>query len=491
MTLKAAPYSTPSAAPRYLSVSWLSDFTGEEEHLFYGQNVSFQIVNIIESATCKEHKKALALFRKFQRLIQNEQVEWKQTQPEELVIFIEGQKKYELRKEAYLAISGYMRRANIQFLDDERVNQDILQEIFKWYHGLLQQNYSRGLFNYFCRHPNTVTVKINDYKSLNHSILKALLQNKSSLFISVIPLLKLFPYLQNIEMNNIEMSNIEINIYMMDVIMEYIDKIKTLKKRVLKRISFRTKKHHQENQQYFEALQTQFSQQLSKHHWKAEYEVIDDRIDSFTFRNIHEEETKRILEEQRLQQQIEQEEQRRQQQIEQQKQIERQRRLEKQRLRQEKAQKMREERRRNETQISNVNRQSMRKIDKAVKILEDRCSKARVIRLEGPTDPSAGDDMGVIDRIDYKLQKWYQSVNKPYNSNFKKFCEENGMDDHDVVEELEDVDFEDCLFVDFDEDGARKEYIFPLLQQMYRTAPDIKVIKPNAPAPSIVTTACM
>ena len=418
MTLKAVPYSNPSQAPRFLSVSWLSDFCGEEERLFYGQNVAFDIVNIHEATNLKPHKVELSLFNKFQRLIQNEKIEWETDQPEKLVKFIEQQQNYESEEKEAIAM-----------------------------------DYGKGLFNCFCRHPNTITVKINDYKSLNKHIsnalipntaaanikedlikvgdirfkcnimyaiksvssgkyldahifhprlerrinpgknrclrwmiiatdfgyalksvldnrylavngkkivmlqtadenptnaehlhwtffktnggrnniaiqnnstniylcekdrvLVSLLSNEQSKWIlipmetlSIIPFLRLFPYLQSIELHNIDINEMihDINDYP-NVIMEYIEMIKTyeLKKRFLKQLSFTTKQEHsKENKEYFEALNTEFNQGLVEYNWTVKYIVTSK---SFIFTNNDEAELKRILEEQRKQQQIEQ-----------------------------------------------------------------------------------------------------------------------------------------------------------------------------------------
>eukprot|EP01084_Bolivina_argentea_P090467 163018_1 len=67
-----------SKIPKYLSVSWISDFPGEEEQLFYGSHVVLTIFNIMECKNKKfiQHDKELSVLNKFQDIIQNEYVQW-------------------------------------------------------------------------------------------------------------------------------------------------------------------------------------------------------------------------------------------------------------------------------------------------------------------------------------------------------------------------------------------------------------------------------
>ena len=56
--------------PKYLNVSWLSDFPNEDEKLFYGAYVVFQIDDIIEAKDMQNHSKEVLMFNKFQKLLQ-------------------------------------------------------------------------------------------------------------------------------------------------------------------------------------------------------------------------------------------------------------------------------------------------------------------------------------------------------------------------------------------------------------------------------------
>ncbi len=55
-----------------------------------------------------------------------------------------------------------------------------------------------------------------------------------------------------------------------------------------------------------------------------------------------------------------------------------------------------------------------------------------------------------IDKICGALSRYYQSLGKQYDKIFSNWCDDNGMDDETVSEELT-VQPADCLLVDFDD----------------------------------------
>eukprot|EP01084_Bolivina_argentea_P280939 480551_1 len=69
------------------------------------------------------------------------------------------------------------------------------------------------------------------------------------------------------------------------------------------------------------------------------------------------------------------------------------------------------------------------------------------------------------------LEKYYKTLDKPYDKLFSNYCDVNGLDDDAVAEELEQNPT-DCLLVDFDEDfpfkeehADREQAIFKIIQQ--------------------------
>eukprot|EP01084_Bolivina_argentea_P172650 299067_1 len=75
----SASFNDTSQIPKYLSVSWLSCFPNEDEKLFYGANVMFQIYNIFEAQTktrLQSHLNELSLLNKFQQMLKNENINW-------------------------------------------------------------------------------------------------------------------------------------------------------------------------------------------------------------------------------------------------------------------------------------------------------------------------------------------------------------------------------------------------------------------------------
>eukprot|EP01084_Bolivina_argentea_P299601 516442_1 len=63
----------PSLIPKYLDVSWLSTFPEEDERLFYGDNIVFEIFDIIETKgdVPRKHKRELRILNMFQKMVKN------------------------------------------------------------------------------------------------------------------------------------------------------------------------------------------------------------------------------------------------------------------------------------------------------------------------------------------------------------------------------------------------------------------------------------
>merc|ERR1712154_469501 len=62
-----------SNQPRYLDVAWLSAFSNERELLFFGDNIIFEITNIIHPEVPKNTLKRLILL---QKIIKNHSINW-------------------------------------------------------------------------------------------------------------------------------------------------------------------------------------------------------------------------------------------------------------------------------------------------------------------------------------------------------------------------------------------------------------------------------
>ena len=436
LTLKVNPKST--STPRFLSVSWLSTFPSEDEKLFYGSNVEFQIVNIYEANHLKPYKAELALFNKFQRLIQNEQVEWEKDQRKRLLKFVEEQQKYESKEKK----------------DD---NDE------------MEMSYAKGLFNCFCRHPNATSVQINNYKTMDRSVSNALLQSDSSP--SVIPLLRLFPYLQRIEFNNIELNDMtdDANNYL-NIILKYIEEIKTLKSSFLKQILFQTRKEHpKKSKEDFHSLQKQFNKTLyymretDMHDWTVKYNMKD----TFIFTNNDEKELNRVMEEQKRQQQLEQYE----------------------------AERKRVRMKRKQNQVSLEQNRAIINTQKVVKSIAKKQPKT-VSKSQ-----KEAEYLPHISRIDYHLQNYYNQLGEKYDSKFRNYCDENGFDDNFVETELLYSDIQDSLLINFDEyfpfhpdhnDLDKDRMIHHLLNQFLNNIPyNYDQHRRGLIVPSTLVSVCM
>ena len=110
----------------HAGVRWLSTFPNEDEKLFYGQYVRFEIDDIIEGDTLKQHGPDLTIYNHFQSLINNGFVDWSQLNEKMILRLID------------LIKTQQQRKANSK-----------------------EEDYSQALFHYFCKHQERGKITIN------------------------------------------------------------------------------------------------------------------------------------------------------------------------------------------------------------------------------------------------------------------------------------------------------------------------------------------
>eukprot|EP01084_Bolivina_argentea_P088529 159842_1 len=121
--------------PKYLPVEWMSDFPYEKEKLFYTRNAVFKICNIHSHDTRKwtSHEKKLSAFMKFQRILENEKIIW---------------------KDNYTA-------AQLEQLISHKCQ---LKEQFEAKSD--EKSYIQNLFNHFCDNMDIIKFNANNYNTL-------------------------------------------------------------------------------------------------------------------------------------------------------------------------------------------------------------------------------------------------------------------------------------------------------------------------------------
>eukprot|EP01084_Bolivina_argentea_P218183 370297_1 len=77
----------PKKIPKYLRIAFLSDFPTEDELLFHGAHVHFSIHDIIEAQYLKEHSEELVMLNTFQKMVQNEAIEWNDNKQTKNIIY--------------------------------------------------------------------------------------------------------------------------------------------------------------------------------------------------------------------------------------------------------------------------------------------------------------------------------------------------------------------------------------------------------------------
>eukprot|EP01084_Bolivina_argentea_P177483 306906_1 len=154
LKLRCGSKSTSKNNPKFLSVSWLSDFPSEDEKLFYGENIVFSIIDIIEAKTNTGHGKELIMLNNFQKMVKNQIVNWTDNENENKMIF-------DLVK-LIEAKTQKTKQQNLDILTDEKEEEK--------YNGYMKSyyitKYGRELFDYFCSNKNRQWICIKNFKSL-------------------------------------------------------------------------------------------------------------------------------------------------------------------------------------------------------------------------------------------------------------------------------------------------------------------------------------
>eukprot|EP01083_Nonionella_stella_P285217 970867_1 len=238
--------------PKYLNVSWLSNFPHEDEKLFYGGYEVFQITNIIESATLTGHVKELFMFNKFQQMIQNHKVEWNT--------------KHKLEKK--------MIKALVTLIEFEQNNNDNSSDEIAFPQAIannkLITKYGMNLFHYFCTNNDTTKVEIKNVKSLPSEIYNALFTAKKNNKISFIPITKVFKWLKEITLTDLKNGQFtKESKYYVDAAMQCIQKSQTkLRKITLQSERVRDRKTNTT----LKKLANYNVKKFKKLKWKIEYD---------------------------------------------------------------------------------------------------------------------------------------------------------------------------------------------------------------------------
>eukprot|EP01084_Bolivina_argentea_P263601 446220_1 len=383
--------------PKYLEVSTLSDFPGEHEWLFYGRSTVLQIYNIIEASVTFQkgtHAGELCMFNKFQQLIQSQEIRWTMAELSALIELIQ-----------------YQKMVNKNVIDVMESKDNDSNAKYSKYHS----KYGKQLFNHFCRHKNTKSVAIHNFESLPQIMRQSLFHCENQVP-SIIPILELFPYLREISFNSLQLIHMEQ--YCKDyveAVLQYIDHIEKEKNhmhtRYLKKLSFQSEPQKiTENNKTIKQLETLKFEILQNYQWGIKYELAQN-VHNLIFINADTEKEQHVLKQQLAQQYSEKKEAELKQQLLKQKQLQQ---MEKAKIKI------------SENQLHEFEEQKYSNLD------------SKIVRMCN------------------QLRSYYKMFNKSYDNLFREYCDENGLEDDTLQEELQQSPL-DCLLVDFDDDFPFKK----------------------------------
>eukprot|EP01083_Nonionella_stella_P027538 75905_1 len=234
---------------KYLSISWLSSFPNEEEYLFYGQHVVFEICDIykVEQRQMKGHAFDLLLLNGFQKIISNEYITWKERNP----------------KFKTLA----------KLIQDHHHNTGYIS------------TFGRELFDYFCEHQKEIRVK--DFVQLPSCLRDALFTDPNDkIRISFLRITKLFAKIHKIELNELDIDHMtgSADDYIQSVFhyTQSMNKSRTH----LESIIFKSKRQSDGKQNSTLQNKTHnkhFHEINSKYHWVVHYELSAENTHNLSF----------------------------------------------------------------------------------------------------------------------------------------------------------------------------------------------------------------
>eukprot|EP01084_Bolivina_argentea_P271308 461614_1 len=234
-----------SKSPKYLAVSWLSDFPYEQEQLFYGENVVFEIVDILKIVNGKwqKHSADLKALNTFQKMVQNKDIEWhhlKKRHLNKLIEFIKTQQQHD-------------NTINVKETDEKE-----------------DTHYGQKLFHHFCNNMMTSEIGIKHYYLLPVDIQNALHIKEP---MKLIPIVSMFQNLTELSFSNLDFNEMrEQRNYYADAVLSLLKRIQISKEfgMHLRSITFKSKWDNKEGVALQETV-NDYKKKLLQYRWEIRY----------------------------------------------------------------------------------------------------------------------------------------------------------------------------------------------------------------------------
>merc|ERR1712228_385480 len=321
--------SNPTLIPKYLDVSWLSNFPDEDERLFYGDNIMFEINDIVQThGKIQRHKQELRILNMFQNMVRNQKILWIKKNEEEakklrddiedLVVLINCKTNYDDIKYIMPKVTGQselnrrrnepldaMQEAKSESAEEKEVemiqirlpnNQMDRPRLSRPKTAAQQREriseYGQALFDHFCNNELTHWICINNYELIPSALKIALLmEKKDNVYnISFVKLLKLFECLETVTLNELNIKQLmKQSMFYMNAVTEYIEATKNNEfKSELKEIVFESKPEIDgKRNSILSKLATKYQQKFEKLRvqWSIGYDFRLKTFHTLTFRN--------------------------------------------------------------------------------------------------------------------------------------------------------------------------------------------------------------
>eukprot|EP01083_Nonionella_stella_P069615 185671_1 len=257
-----------SKIPKYLSVSWISDYPGEEELLFYGDNVLFAIADITETKGNIHHQAHLLALNEFQNIVYNRVVDWNKSNKSKISAIL---------------------------CDFIQMQIKINESADRGFPNPNEPNYTQALFGYFCNHEKTTHIGINNYNSLPENLKMTLMtrvtKQKDIDHMTVTSLVHLFKHVKEIKFNNLNMQHmLQHGKKFVRAVLEYINSQSTFGIQLSKIIFQSEPQQERKPNPQLKQLESKNTEELNRKRWSISYhfDLTQTLTHCLTFKNNNE-----------------------------------------------------------------------------------------------------------------------------------------------------------------------------------------------------------
>eukprot|EP01084_Bolivina_argentea_P193039 331264_1 len=270
LIFKRGSSSNGGLIPKYLDVSWTSAFPNEDERLFYGKNIVFQIWDVITAQHLVSHREDLKALNLFQKCITNQKIDWT------------NRKKTPTNTIKHLTelVTNQMQRRKV-YLDSIDIDENDNKQNYE------SKNYGEKLFDFFCTNESLKWIGVRNVHSVPSLLNNVLIHDTNKYFISFNLLSTLIPNCDEIILTDIKSKIFtdQCENYIICVIkyMKYVSANKNIKHKVHKITLESNEEIESKPNPTLRKLSEQYSSLFVQLNWTIKYQFKLETYHSLSF----------------------------------------------------------------------------------------------------------------------------------------------------------------------------------------------------------------